>query len=246
MDFDYKESKKRIIDILSSKTEIKEVDKIPSDESNFTYENGIRSRVGSIFIDIINSSELFKENNSEKVARIMRAFCSEIIDILRKNDNYRQIGIRGDCIYAIYSITNKSDLHAILDDAILINTFQKMFNKLLDKNSFPTFSIGIGLGASKDLIVKAGKKGTGISDYIWIGSAVVNASKLSSQGNRDSFEPIVMDSTFYSNIKEFKANKDHMYSHYFSKKQSNKLDEYVYHADMINCEYDNWINGGMK
>jgi hypothetical protein len=60
MDFDYKESKKRIIDILSSKTEIKEVDKIPSDESNFTYENGVRSCVGSIFIDIINSSELFK------------------------------------------------------------------------------------------------------------------------------------------------------------------------------------------
>ena len=55
----------------------------------------------------------------------MRAFCSEIIDILRKNDNYRQIGIRGDCIYAIYSTPKQSDLHAILDDAILINTFQK-------------------------------------------------------------------------------------------------------------------------
>ena len=176
----------------------------------------------------------------------MRAFCSEIIDILRKNDNYRQIGIRGDCIYAIYSITNKSDLHAILNDAILINTFQKMFNKLLSENSFPTFSIGIGLGASKDLIVKAGKKGTGISDYIWIGPAVVNASKLSSQGNRDCFKPIVMDSTFYSNIKEFKANKDYSYSDYFSKKKSIKLDEYVYHADMIYCEYNDWINGGMK
>jgi len=176
----------------------------------------------------------------------MRAFCSEIIDILRKNDNYRQIGIRGDCIYAIYSTPYQSDLHAILNDAILINTFQKMFNKLLSENSFPTFSIGIGLGASKDLIVKAGKKGTGIRDYIWIGSAVVNASKLSSQGNRDFFKPIVMDSTFYFNIKEFKANEDYSYSDYFSKKKSIKLDEYVYHADMIYCEYDNWINRGMK
>ncbi len=58
MDFDYKESKKKIIDILLSKTEIKEVDKIPSDESNFTFENGIKSCGRLIFIDIINSSEL--------------------------------------------------------------------------------------------------------------------------------------------------------------------------------------------
>ena len=244
--YDYKEAKKRINDILNSKTEIKELDSIPKDESQFTYENGIKTWVGALFVDIRDSSTYFKDNNSEHVARIMRAFCSEIIFILNKNDNYRQIGIRGDCIYAIYSAPLKSDLRNILDDAIMINTFNKMFQKILENNNLDTFKIGIGLGASKDLIIKAGKKGTGISDNIWIGDAVIDASKLSNQGSKYGFEPIVMDSIFYENIKDFNANKEYKYSHYFSVKKSTILDENVYHGSMIYTEFNDWINGGMK
>ena len=129
-EYDYKEGKKRINDILNSKTEIKELDSIPKDETQFTYENGIKTWVGALFVDIRDSSTYFKENNSEHIARIMRAFCSEIISILNKNDNYRQIGIRGDCVYAIYSAPLQSDLRNILEDAIL-----KHFIKSINHNS---------------------------------------------------------------------------------------------------------------
>ena len=244
--YDFKEGRKRIIETLSSKTKIQELDNIPKDDSEFTYENGIRSWVGSVFIDIVNSSNLFKEENYEQVARIMRAFSSEIISILDQNPNYRQIGIRGDCVYAIYSAPKQTDLVEILSDAICINTLQKMFQKILKQNSFPTFKIGIGLGASKDLIVKTGKKNTGISDNIWIGPAVVNASKLSSEAGRHSYKPILMDGTFYSNIKDYYANDDYTYDYYISKTTSQKLNEYVYGCDMIQIQFDNWIDGGMK
>lgn len=245
-EYDYKEGKKRINDILNSKTEIKELDSIPKDETQFTYENGIKTWVGALFVDIRDSSTYFKENNSEHIARIMRAFCSEIISILNKNDKYRQIGIRGDCIYAIYSAPLKSDLMNILGDAIMINTFNKMFQKILENKKLKTFKIGIGLGASQDLIIKAGKKGTGISDNIWIGDAVIDASKLSGQGNKDCFEPIVMDSVFYENIKDFDANKEHKYSHYFNLKKSFTLNENVYHGNMIYIDFNDWIDEGMK
>ena len=242
MNFIYDESKARILEILSSKTEIEEVESIPKNENEFTYENGIKSWVGALFIDIRDSTNYFKNNKEERVARVIRAFCSEIVTILKQNDNYRQIGIRGDCVYAIYSVTNKEDLEQIFSDAIFINTFQKMFQKILKQNNFPTFKIGIGLGCSNDLIIKAGKKNSGINDYIWIGNAVVDASKLSGLGNKNGFKSIVLDSCFYSNISDKKANEEHNYSYYISKNYSTTLGEYVYHCEMINIRFNDWID----
>ena len=50
-----------------------------------------------------------------------------------------------------------------------------MLNKLFSKKGFPNIKVGIGVGIGEDLIVKAGKKGTGINDRIWIGKAVIDA-----------------------------------------------------------------------
>ena len=240
--FDFKDEEKKINSIIHSKTEIKSLDSIPSDESQLTYENGIRTWVGALFVDIRNSTKYFKNNKEEIVARIMRAFCNEIIYILNQNENYREIGIRGDCVFAIYSAPKQKDLSKILDDAAMIVSFNKMFQDILKDNNMPTFKIGIGLGASKDLVIKAGKKGTGINDYIWIGDSVVNASKLSNQGNKDGFDEIIMDSCFYSNIKDFNLNPNKKYSDVFSTKYSSSLGEYVYHGLIYYTDVDTWRN----
>ena len=100
--YDYLKSKSAIENILLSKTKIEDKDKIPASDSEFTYTNGIRTWVGALFVDIVNSSELCKTPN-EDTARILRAFCSEIIAILKDDSNYREIGIRGDCVYCIYT-----------------------------------------------------------------------------------------------------------------------------------------------
>lgn len=244
--FNYYESKKRVYDILNSKTKIEKKDYIPSNDSEFTYENGIKAWVGAMFLDIKESSELFKKYNEEKLARILRAYFSEIVGILKLNNNYRQIGIRGDCVYAIYSVSTKDDLKKILSDSILINTFNKMFQKILVNSNFVSFEIGIGLGLSETLIVKTGQKFSGINDNVWIGESVVDASKLSGQGNRDGFETIVMNELFFNNIKEFNANPEHNYSYYISSKYSYKSQSIVYQCDMINVDYNKWIDGGMK
>ena len=99
---------------------------------------------------------------------------------------------------------------------------------------------------SESLVIKGGRKGTGIHDYIWIGDSVVDASKLSSQGNRNGFKTICMSSCFYDNIKEFNANDDHKYSYYCSSRYSPELGENIYQCEMINIQFDNWIQGGMN
>lgn len=238
---EYEESRKKIEDILNSKTKIEEVESLSNDEDKFTYENGVRTWVGAMFIDIRDSTDYFKNNNQEIVARIMRSFTSEIIRILSKNKSYIQIGIRGDCVYAIYSTPEKNILKSIMSDACYINTFQKMFQKILEKKQWPTFKIGIGMGASKDLVIKAGMKGTGIRDNIWIGDAVIDASKLSSEGNTGNIGPITMDSCFYINIKDYKCNQREKYGDLIEPYTSNKLNTTTYHCDMIDINFNNWI-----
>ena len=218
---------------------------MPSSD-NFTYHNGYYSNVTAVFVDIKDSTALFGENKKKSTSKIIRAFSSEIIEILKDDSNLREIGIRGDCVYAIYSVSTKDDLEKILSDSILINTFNKMFQKILVNSNFVSFKIGIGLGLSETLIVKTGQKFSGINDNVWIGESVVDASKLSGQGNRDGFETIVMNELFFNNIKEFNANPEHKYSYYISSKYSYKSQSIVYQCDMINVDYNKWIDGGMK
>ena len=99
--YDYKQGKNRVESIFDNYMEIEEKNKLPSDD-NFTFENGYLSWVTAVFVDIRDSTTIFS-NNDEPTAKLVRAFTSEIIEILRVDDNLREIGIRGDCVYAIYT-----------------------------------------------------------------------------------------------------------------------------------------------
>ena len=237
--YSYKNSKSNIINILKSKTPIEEKDRIPSDQE-FTYENGITCWTSAIFVDMKNSSDLFKEKN-EKLARLLRAFTSEIITIFQ-DFQHNQIGIRGDCVYAIYSTPKKENINTVFNIAVKVNTFMKMFNKLLSEQCYTNIGVGIGLGCDKELIIKAGRSGTGINDKIWIGKAIVDAANLSSTANRHGYGRITMNSCFYNNL-DFTTNK----KEWFKKIEDRKyFDDIFYQCNVVNTDFNNWIDGGMK
>ncbi|OPZ24650.1 MAG: hypothetical protein BWZ03_00009 [bacterium ADurb.BinA186] len=246
MGYDYKQGKKNIIEILESKTEIQGTEDIPSSEKEFTYDNGIRAWTSAIFIDIVGSTDLFKNSKQEKLARIMRAFVSELTDILRDDPNQRQIGIRGDCVFAIYSTPQISDMCRVFDTACIVNAFLYMFQKILTDYSLPSVKAGIGLGASQELIIKTGKKGTGINDLIWIGNAVVDASKLSSEAARNGQKPILMDYCFYYNIAGGDAGNGKKKKDLIHPIFSKKLGVQVFSSDAVDTSFDNWISSGMQ
>ncbi|MGT0197658.1 hypothetical protein ACVNPZ_02830 [Staphylococcus aureus] len=45
----------------------------------------------------------------------------------------KEIGIRGDCVFAVYSTASKEEIFDVYQRAVYINTYLKMLNKLLDK-----------------------------------------------------------------------------------------------------------------
>ncbi len=198
-DYDYKKGKERIVEILDNDLEVIEQNELPNDDS-FTFSNGYYSWVTAIFVDIRDSSELFAEEDKEKVSKIIRCFTSEIIEILRKDDNLREIGIRGDCVYAIYTTPKKDDIYEIADKSFYINTYMKMLNEILKERALPQIEVGIGMSSAQELVVKAGRKDVGINSKVWIGEAVTTASNLSSLGNKNGVSSLVYSVCSYNNF----------------------------------------------
>ena len=242
--YDYVAGKKRINEILRDKIEIIESDRIPNDE-NFTFSNAYKGWVTAIFIDIRKSSVLFAEEDKEKMAKVIRSFTSEVIEIVRNSENLREIGIRGDCVYSIYATPTQNDIHEIYTYAYIINSFMKMLNKLTCAKSLPQIEVGIGIGTSKELVVKAGRKDTGINNKVWIGEAVTKASNLSSLGNKGKYSPIVMSSLTYSNIIDIiiKGSGEKA-REWFTKTSTNEYG-IIYDCSIIDTTFVEWINNGM-
>ncbi len=244
--YDYTAGKTRIEEILNNKLEVIENNKIPNDD-NFTYSNAYYGWVTGIFADIRNSTDLFSKEDKKLVSKVIRSFTSETIEILRNDNNLREIGIRGDCVYAIYTTPKKDDIYEIVDKAVYINTFLNMLNELLRKNAFENIKVGIGISTSQELVVKAGRKGVGINNSVWIGDAVTKASNLSSLGNKNNYKTIIMSSTTYENMiaKMQENNKDKDVKSWFTQYIDQKLGTF-YDASLVKTEFDKWISDGMK
>ena len=244
-DYDYKAGKKRIKEILNNKLQVIENDKIPNND-NFTFSNAYYGWVTAIFVDIRNSTDLFSKDDKEIVSKMIRSFTSEVIEILRKDDLLREIGIRGDCVYAIYTTPNKSNILEIMDKSFYINTFMNMLNKLLVAKGFSTISVGIGISTDQELVVKAGRKDVGINNNVWIGDAVTKASNLSSLGNKNGYMSIVLSSLTHSNIIDLFVERNGIKSKsLFRQKYDSKIGTF-YDADIIKLDFYDWINNGMK
>lgn len=240
MHYDYKEGKKKIEEILNNNTEIQKKE-IPKDDSNFTYDNGIKSWIGSIFVDIVSSKKLIEGEKDIVVAKVLRSFTSEIISIMNSSNNARQIGVRGDCVYGVFSTPNQLDVYELLTIATYINCLIKMLNKLLTKKSFPNINVGIGIGIGEDLIVKAGKKGTGINDRIWIGKAVIDACVLADKAGRNGNAVIGVSSFVYDNFIEKLTKENSEAPKWFTQKYDFDLNKYSYYGDIIDTNFNKWI-----
>jgi len=244
--YDYKKGKERIKDILDHELKVIVQNEVPTDTA-FTFTNGYYSWVSAIFVDMRNSSALFADENKEKVSKIIRCFTSEIIEILRNDDNLREIGIRGDCVYGIYTTPKKDDVLDVADKTFYINTYMQMLNKLLRERSLPEIKVGIGMSTAEELVIKAGRKDVGINSKVWIGKAVTRAAKFSSLGNKKGNSTLVYSSCSYINfidkLQERNAKKDvaGWFTYHFD-----ESDGEYYTADIVNKEFRDWISNGMK
>lgn len=245
MDYNYIDGKNRIKEILNNDAEIIKTN-VPKDEGKFTYDNGIRSWIGAIFVDIVGSTELIKEQSDLIVSKILRSFSSEIIAILNSSNNVREIGIRGDCVYGIFSAPDQEDTYELYRMTVYINCFIKMLNKMLENKNYKTIKVGIGMSIGEDLIVKAGQKGSGINDKIWIGDAVVDACNLANIAGREEKRTIGYSKISYDDFIKTVTEKNSRYPEDYVKKWFHyDVNSNAYFADIIDKTFDDWIENNV-
>lgn len=246
MEYNFREGKERVNRILNDENNIEQKEKVP-EGNKFNYHNGYYSNVTALFVDIKDSTKLFSQNKRKATSKIIRAFTSEIIEILKSNSNLREIGIRGDCVYGIYTCFTPKENYQIAEKAFYINTYIKMLNKLLSNKGMRNIVVGIGVAKDKELVVKAGSEESGIHNLVWIGKAVTHASKFSGIANREVKKPIIFSNTFFNSIiTKLKRNADsNDLSSWFESHDDNNLGSY-YSCDVTMVEFKKWIDGGMK
>ncbi|MCG8860078.1 adenylate/guanylate cyclase domain-containing protein [Tenacibaculum finnmarkense] len=234
--YDYEKSKDRIDEILNtSDTSYEEVDEIPN-RDKLTFTNGFYVNCSALFVDIRSSSKLPSKYRRPTLARIYRAYISEIVALLNGDENCKEINIHGDSVWGVFNTPKKIDVDRVFRNAYEIASIVDTLNCKLKKKKIDPIEVGIGIDYGRALMIKAGYSGSKINEVVWMGEVVNNASKLCSYGNKTSSDyEIMLSNAIYNNLK--KENQDFLYWN------SNRS---CYNGNVTQVGMNAWINENCK
>lgn len=200
--YDYTASSSRIKDILDQPAGTFEEAKSLPDRDRLTFTNGFYGWCSAIFIDIRDSSGLTDKHNRPTLAKIYRAFISEMVAVLNSDAYVREVNIVGDCVWAVYNTPKKTDIDDVFAVAYKANTTLKLLNHHYEKKGIDPLRIGIGIDYGRALMIKAGYSGSGINDVIYMGDVVNRAAHLAHEAGRNGNNPIFVGSLFHQNLND--------------------------------------------
>ena len=233
--YDINTSNERIKEILDSAETFGELRQIPNADQ-LTYSNGFYVNCTALFIDIRGSSRLTEKHTAPVLLKIYKAYVSECTAIINSDQNCRQLSIDGDCVSGIINTPLKQDINNAFSTAAKLCSIIKLLNWQFEKKGYTTIQCGIGMAYGKALMMKAGYKGSGINEVIWIKDVVNEASNLCHQGNRDYRKPLQVSVGIYNNLNDY--NKNLLSPVFF---QNSVLRVSQYEGDVINKDMDAWL-----
>ena len=203
-EYNYEDSFARIDAILATPSgNFEETDNLP-DRDKLTFTNGFYAYCTALFIDVRESSELPSFYTRPVLAKIYRAFISEMVAIFNSDLDAREINIVGDCVWGVYNTPRKSDIDDVFRLAYTANSLIKILNYKMRVCGYEReLRVGVGMSVGRALMIKAGYSGSGIQDVVYMGDVVNNAAKLAGRGSNGwDVPPIFVDDLVYSNLNE--------------------------------------------
>lgn len=185
-EYDYLKSFERIDGILdTSDSSYEERDSIPNRDT-LSYSNGYYVEVSALFADIRSSSSLTDIHRRPKLAKLYRAFISEVVAVINGNPFCAEVNIIGDCVSGIFNSPSKVAVNSVLCTAAEISSLIDVIDCKFKKRNVEQIKVGIGISDGKALMIKAGYPGSGINDIVWVGDVVNEACHLSGYDIRGS------------------------------------------------------------
>lgn len=231
-------SANRIREILDQPTgAFEETDSLP-DRTQLSYTNGFYSNCSAIFVDIRDSSGLTKRHTRPVLAKLYRSFISEMVAVLNGAAKVREVNIVGDCVWAVYNTPYKTDIDEVFSTAAQANTLKDLLNAELQKKQYENLNFGIGVEWGRALMIKAGYKGSGLNEVVYMGDVVNRAAHLAHEAGRLWAHPVWVGESFAGNL------NDHNQS-LLTKNYSGALGSYR-SGSVVNSSTSEWIASTYK
>ena len=232
--YDVATSDARLKEIIDSSETFDEVNTIPS-RDKLTYSNGFYVNCTAVFIDIRESSKLPEKHKRPVLGKIYRAYLSECVALMNNDPNCREVVINGDCVSGIMNTPYKLDIDRSFATAFSLNSLVNILNWRLEQKSYTPIRCGIGIAYGRALMMKAGYKGSGLNDVIWMGDVVNESSNLCHQGNKGIRKPIQVSTVVFNNLNQ--QNKNLLSPVYGGL----GLNSIQYEGDIINTAMNDWL-----
>lgn len=229
--YDYTKSIERIDEILSSSDASYDVHKGVPARSSLTFLNGYYVDITIMFVDMRGSKALAEKHTRPVLAKIYRAYISEVVAVMKGASKISEIYIEGDGVWGVFNTTTKPDVDAVFSTAAEISSLIDILNVKLTKKKYSAISVGIGIEDGESLYIKAGYKGSGINEVVWIGKAVGMAAALCKNGNRTlQDKELMVSNVVYGNLNDH--NKGLL-------KWSSTRN--CYHGTIVNTTMNEWV-----
>lgn len=200
--YDYVSSSDRIIEILDQPADqFEETDSL-SDRDRLTYTNGFYAYCSAVFVDIRDSAGLTKKYTRPRLAKLYRAFISEMVAVLNGHEKVREVNIVGDCVWAVYNTPLKADIDSVFLTVAYANTLRRLLNLHLGRHDYEPLGFGVGVDYGRALMIKAGYKGSGLNDVLYMGDVVNHAAHLAHKAGRPWTDIIWAGETFAQNLNQ--------------------------------------------
>lgn len=201
--YDAADGAQRMREILNqSDLSYEERDSLPPRDS-LTFTNGYYANCSALFVDIRKSSELPNRYKRPTLARLYRAYLSEMVAVLNSFVLCAEVNIVGDGVWAVYNTPYMEHIDSVFEVAYTANSMLEIFNEELRRKGMDGISTGIGMSWGRALMVKAGYKGTGINEVVYMGDVINEAAHLAANGNKTYMDKTFMVSgNFYTNLND--------------------------------------------
>jgi class 3 adenylate cyclase len=204
-------------------------------KNNLTFTNGYYVDVTVLFIDIRGSKELSIKHTRPVLAKIYRAYISEVISVIKGNPTINQINVEGDGILAVFNTTSKDDVDTVFQTAFALTSLVDILNVKLLRKGYSAINIGIGIDDGESLYIKAGYKGSTINEVVWLGKVVGQTALLCSNANKNGNSRIMVSERVFNCLTEYNKSLLHK-----------NLSNNCYHGDVINIEMNEWVQRNKK
>ncbi|MEU2617561.1 adenylate/guanylate cyclase domain-containing protein [Streptomyces sp. NPDC007157] len=228
--YDHIASASRIRGILNqADINYSEEDSLP-DRARLTYSNGFYAYCSALFVDIRGSSQLPSKYRRPTLARLYRAYVSEVVAIMNSDPFCREVNIVGDGAWAVYNTPKQRDINDVFHIAYTINSMIQVLNYELRRRGIDAISVGLGMSYGRALMIKAGYNGSGLHDVVYMGDVVNHSAKLAAHGNKTyADDPLMVSEVFYENL----TDKNKSLLHWSRQRQ-------CWSGNVVNSEMEAW------